>query len=152
MDPNEQATINMINTVTESCPFKGVMSTGVGFLAGGAFGVVMSSFEISSLSPSYLDDSKPPPSLRVQMREALKDTGRRSFSMAKNFAVVGGVFATTECCIETYRAKHDIYNSASAGCISGAVLAAKGGPGAAAFGCASFAAFSSAIDYFMEGS
>lgn len=42
-------------------------------------------------------------------------------------------------------------NSVSAGCVSGAILAARGGPQAAAFGCAGFAAFSAAIDYFLDG-
>lgn len=38
----------------------------------------------------------------------------------------------------------------SAGCFTGGVLAAKAGPKAAAMGCAGFAAFSAAIDYFMQ--
>ena len=41
-------------------------------------------------------------------------------------------------------------NSVSAGCITGGLLAMNAGPQAAAMGCAGFAAFSAAIDYFME--
>jgi import inner membrane translocase subunit TIM22 len=40
---------------------------------------------------------------RQQMREAMRDMGKRSYSMAKSFAVVGGVFATSECIIEGVR-------------------------------------------------
>jgi hypothetical protein len=42
-------------------------------------------------------------------------------------------------------------NSVAAGCVTGGILAAKSGPQNAAIGCAGFAAFSAAIDYFMEG-
>lgn len=49
-----------------------------------------------------------------------------------------------------FRAKNDLYNGVAAGCITGGALAAKAGPQAAAFGCAGFAAFSAAIDYYMR--
>lgn len=56
----------------------------------------------------------------------------------------------SQCMFETSRAKHDIYNHALAGCFSGAALAARQGPYAAAGGCATFAAFSTAIEHFMH--
>ena len=142
---DEEKMLRMFNDISESCPFKGAMSGVVGFAFGGLFGLVMSSFDYTNYA---LPDEKPPP-LRQQLREAARDMGKRSWSSGKNFGLVGLTYATTECAIESYRAKHDIINSASAGCISGAILAHKGGPQAAAFGCASFAAFSSAIDYFV---
>ena len=43
-----------------------------------------------------------------------------------------------------------MYNGTAAGCITGAVLAAKAGPQAAAIGCAGFAAFSAAIDLYLR--
>ena len=76
--------------------------------------------------------------------------GSRSYSSAKNFAIVGSIFAGTECCIESYRAKNDLWNGVSAGCLTGGVLAAGAGPKAAAVGCAGFAAFSAAIDYYLR--
>jgi hypothetical protein len=44
------------------------------------------------------------------------------------------------------RAKSDRWNSITAGCISGGLLAYNTGPTGIAFGCGSFAAFSAAID------
>ena len=38
--------------------------------------------------------------LREQLRRGFKDMGSRSFSSAKNFGLVGAIFAGTECCIE----------------------------------------------------
>lgn len=37
---------------------------------------------------------------REQLRHGFKDMGMRSFSSAKNFALVGAIFSGTECCIE----------------------------------------------------
>jgi import inner membrane translocase subunit TIM22 len=76
--------------------------------------------------------------------------GKRSYSSAKNFGKVGAIFAGTECCIEGFRAKNDLYNGTLAGCITGGALAAQAGPQAAALGCAGFAAFSLAIDAYMR--
>ena len=97
--------------------------------------------------------------------------GSRSFSSAKNFGLVGAIFAGTECCIEgvsvdstgmavfwivlrkifmQYRAKNDLTNGIAAGCLTGGALGAKAGPQAAALGCAGFAAFSAAIDTYMR--
>ena len=41
--------------------------------------------------------------LREQLRRGFKDMGVRSFSSAKNFGLVGAIFAGTECCIEGVR-------------------------------------------------
>ena len=76
--------------------------------------------------------------------------GQRSFSSAKNFGLVGAIFAGTECCIEGYRAKNDMKNGIASGCITGGILAAKAGPQATMIGCAGFAAFSAAIDSYMR--
>jgi import inner membrane translocase subunit TIM22 len=88
--------------------------------------------------------------LKEQLRRGFKDMGQRSYSSAKNFGKVGAIFAGTECCIEGLRAKNDLSNGVIAGCITGGVLAAPAGPQAAAVGCAGFAAFSAAIDYYMR--
>jgi len=88
--------------------------------------------------------------VREQIRQGFKEMGRASWSSAKNFGLVGAIFAGTECCIEGFRGKNDLGNGVAAGCITGGALAAKAGPQAAAVGCAGFAAFSAAIDYYMR--
>ena len=88
--------------------------------------------------------------VREQLRAGLKDMGRSSYSSAKNFGLVGSIFSGVECCIEGYRAKNDLANGVSAGCITGGLLAAKAGPQAVAIGCAGFAAFSAAIDTYLR--
>ncbi|GAU50721.1 hypothetical protein TSUD_86590 [Trifolium subterraneum] len=79
-----------------------------------------------------------------------KQMGRRSWSSAKAFAVMGFVFSAAECVIEKARAKHDIGNTVFAGCATGGAISAKGGPKAACMGCAGFAAFSVVIEKFLE--
>lgn len=41
--------------------------------------------------------------LREQLRRGFKDMGSRSYSSAKNFGLIGAMFAGTECCIEGVR-------------------------------------------------
>ncbi|KAI9783393.1 MAG: Mitochondrial import inner membrane translocase subunit tim22 [Geoglossum umbratile] len=151
MTPEQQQQMieRNMRTAMESCVAKVIMAGGMGFALGGAFGLFMSSMSYDtpmSAQGSQLADLP----MREQLRRGFKDMGTRSFSTAKNFALVGAVFSGTECVIEGYRAKNDITNGVVAGCITGGVLAAKAGPQAAAVGCAGFAAFSAAIDYYMR--
>ncbi|KAL3895910.1 MAG: hypothetical protein SGCHY_004412, partial [Lobulomycetales sp.] len=139
LDPQTQALASFM----ESCPAKTVLSTVAGFGMGGLFGMFMSSVDYNPAS-TYTGMTT-----RQQMAFTLRDMGARSYSTARNFAVVGGLFAGTECVIETYRGKNDMWNGVSAGAIAGAVLAAKSGPQAMALGSAGFAAFSAAIDYYI---
>jgi len=62
---------------------------------------------------------------------------------------VGSIYAGTECVIESTRARKDIYNAVATGCITGGVLARNAGPQAVVFGCATFAAFSAAIETYL---
>ena len=41
--------------------------------------------------------------VREQLRRGFKDMGRKSYSSAKNFGLIGAMFAGTECCIEGVR-------------------------------------------------
>ncbi|MCJ1407473.1 Mitochondrial import inner membrane translocase subunit tim22 [Ptychographa xylographoides] len=149
MSSQEQMIVKTIQATMESCPGKTVMSGVMGFALGGAFGLFMSSmsYDTSMTTASQAIANLP---LREQLRRGFKDMGSRSFSSAKNFGLVGSIYAGTECCIEGFRAKNDMTNAIAAGCITGGVLGAKGGPQAAAIGCAGFAAFSTAIETWLR--
>lgn len=86
----------------------------------------------------------------IKVIDGFRQTGKKSVSWGKNFATVGGIFAGVECLVEKQRAKHDLWNGVTAGCITGASLAYRAGPQAMSFGCAGFATFSMIIDYFMQ--
>lgn len=127
----------MATAIMESCVAKAALSTGagilfyhrsefgteikIGFVLGGVFGTFMSSIDWNVNMDEYLKMST-----KQQFRHTLRDMATRSYSTAKNFAVVGGMFAGTECLLETYRAKNDMYNGLAAGCSTGGILAARG--------------------------
>lgn len=87
---------------------------------------------------------------KQQMKVQFTDMGTRAWSSAKNFGFIGLIFTGTECSIESLRAKNDIWNGVSAGCLTGGGLAIKSGPQSALFGCAAFAAFSTAVDLYLR--
>lgn len=125
----------------------------MGYGLGGMFGIFMSSMRydtpMSSGLPGGVGTISDMP-VRQQLKHGFKDMGRSALSSAKNFGYIGAIFAGTECCIEGYRAKNDLANGVAAGCLTGGFLAKNAGPQAMAFGCAGFAAFSAAIDYYMR--
>lgn len=53
------------------------------------------------LTPQGQEIAKLP--VREQLRRGFKDMGSRSYSSAKNFGLIGAIFAGTECCIEGVR-------------------------------------------------
>ncbi|XP_011866334.1 PREDICTED: mitochondrial import inner membrane translocase subunit Tim22 isoform X1 [Vollenhovia emeryi] len=80
-----------IESAMESCAFKGVMSCVLGYGLGLAFGVFT-----SSLNPSIGSLEK-----QQTAREVLTEMKTTSLSLAKNFAIVGGLFTSIECAIES---------------------------------------------------
>ena len=143
----------MIGQSTETCLFKaafsGVAGGGLGLFCGLLFGGYSQAVDkaVDLDGPALMK-------LRVGFREA----GRAMKSYAKNFAMFGIVFSCSECIIEKTRAKHDLYNSVMAGCATGAIMASQPRdriPARAraiqmAVACGGMAAFSTAIDYYME--
>ncbi|KAG4305577.1 hypothetical protein PORY_001133 [Pneumocystis oryctolagi] len=142
----QEKIIQAMNNLSESCVFKSILSGGTGFAIGGIFGLFMSSL-FMDISNDYKIYDKP---FKEQLKYGFKDMGKRSWSSAKNFAAVGAIFSGSECCIESYRAKNDIYNGISAGCFTGGALTIKNGPKAAALGCIGFSAFSAVVDYYLR--
>ncbi|WLF79492.1 Mitochondrial import inner membrane translocase subunit tim22 [Lodderomyces elongisporus] len=134
----------------QSCPGKTAMAGVSGFALGGFFGLFMASmaYDVPVGTDSVKHISELP--FKQQMKLQFGDMAKRSYSSAKNFGYIGLVYSGVECAIESFRAKHDLYNGVSAGCITGAGLAIKAGPQAAFVGCAGFAAFSLAIDTYLN--
>ena len=63
-------------------------------LSGGAFGLFT-----AGLDPAITGDSLQGP--KMTGREVMREIGQRGMSMAKNFAIVGALFAGTECLLES---------------------------------------------------
>ncbi|KAJ3381443.1 Mitochondrial import inner membrane translocase subunit tim22 [Lobulomyces angularis] len=134
----------LFSNLLESCPTKTVISMGAGFGLGVLFSLFMSSANHETTETFHKL------STREQLKITAKDMGRTAYSTGKNFGLVGALFASSECIIETFRGKNDLINVSSAGCVSGAILAAPTGPKGMAVGCAGFAAFSTAIEAYMR--
>mmetsp|Transcript_23034 Transcript_23034/g.64093 ORF Transcript_23034/g.64093 Transcript_23034/m.64093 type:complete len:242 (+) Transcript_23034:69-794(+) len=126
----------------------------IGVIGGGVMGLLMGVFlgAMSDATPPVQvigGKDVPQAPLREQLRTTFRATADKSLYWCRNFAFITGVFGGSECLVEKYRGKHDVWNSVASGCITGAALQAKQGPQAAAVGCGGFAAFSLVIDSFM---
>lgn len=115
-------------------------------------GLFLSSISTAANNPELglPSSTSPPKSIASQTKAVFGDMAKQTWSSAKNFGKIAALYSVVECGIETTRAKHDIYNTTAAGCITGAMLSAKAGPKAAAMGCSGFAAFSTAVEYYMK--
>jgi import inner membrane translocase subunit TIM22 len=136
--------------VSESCGSKAA----VGVIGGGVMGMVMGVFmgALTDMTPPVTiigGREVPQAPLREQARTTLRATADKSLYWCRQFAFITGVFGGTECLVEKYRGKHDVWNAVVSGCVTGAAMQAKQGPQASAVGCGGFAAFSLVIDSFM---
>ena len=128
--------------IWNNCAVRSVVSG----VMGGGLGIFMGLF-LGALDNPLMQEEMTGKQLFIYQA---KQMGRRSWSSAKAFAVMGFVFSAAECVVEKARAKHDITNTAVAGCVTGGAISAKGGPKAACVGCAGFSAFSVVIEKFLE--
>lgn len=147
--PNAQAPPDF-SWLANSCSGKAA----IGVFAGGAMGAVMGIFlgAMSDATPPVTviaGKEVPQAPLREQIKVTIRATAEKSKYWCRQFAFITGVFGGTDCLVEKFRGKHDVWNSVASGCITGAALQAKQGPQAAAMGCGGFAAFSLVIDKVM---
>ena len=82
----------LVEKFFESCTFKTVLSGVMGFGLGAAIGLFS-----ASVGPELSPVNQPTQSVR----EVLREMKGKSMSYAKNFALLGGMFAATECTIES---------------------------------------------------
>ncbi|CAI9101386.1 OLC1v1038696C1 [Oldenlandia corymbosa var. corymbosa] len=128
--------------IWNNCAVRSVVSG----VMGGGLGLAMGLF-LGALDNPIMQEEM---TTRQQLIYQAKQMGRRSWSSCKGFALMGLVFSAAECIIEKARAKHDMTNTVVAGCVTGGVISARGGPQAACVGCAGFAAFSVVIEKFLD--
>ncbi|KAJ8667650.1 hypothetical protein QAD02_009313 [Eretmocerus hayati] len=129
-----------IEKFIESCTFKSIMSCVIGFGLGAALGLFT-----SSVNPNVAAVDK-----QQTAREIFIEMKTTTVGYAKNFAVIGLVFSAVECTIESYRGKTDWKNGTYAGGLTGGLIGLRAGVRAGIMGAAGFAAFSTAIDYYMH--
>lgn len=150
--PQPPPWVKMLNQGAESCFFKAAMSGTVGGGLGLFCGLLFGGYS-SAVDKAVEMEGSSSVKLRVGFREAARAMG----SYAKSFAMFGIVFSASECTVEKVRARHDLYNSVIAGCMTGATLAsqprqtipARARATQMAIACGGMAAFSTAIDYYM---
>ena len=135
--------------MAEACGSKIITGGVMGAVIGVGMGIFMGA--MGDVSPIQIINGREVPQapLREQMRAALKSTAGKAGGWARSFGILTALFGGVECVIEKYRAKHDVWNPALSGCIVGATLAAKGGPGPACFGCVGFGGFSLVVDKIL---
>ncbi|KAJ8956310.1 hypothetical protein NQ318_015046 [Aromia moschata] len=130
----------MVESFFESCAFKCLMSCVVGYGLGAAIGLFS-----ASMGPASVTDTQ------VQTaRQVFKEMKTTTLGYAKNFAVIGALFSGVECAIESARGKSDWKNGTYAGAVTGGLIGLRAGVKAGVFGAMGFAAFSTAIDYYMH--
>ena len=134
-----------------SCGLKIVQGTIMGGFIGVAMGLFLGAVGSESSSALSVIQGRevPAPPAKEALRSGLKGLVTRSRGMALNFAVLTALFEGSECVVERYRGKHDVWNNVASGCFSGAALSAKAGPGPACLACVGFAGFSVIVDKIM---
>ena len=130
----------------ENCTWKALLAGGGGAMMGLVFGVFMSSME----NPTITDPKIAEMSTKEQLKIHFRSMRSRSFRLSKQFAGVGLLYSGIDCMLAKERAKQDMMNALYTGCATGGLLAMRAGPAGMAGGCATFAAFTYAIELWMR--
>lgn len=131
----------MIERSMESCAFKATLSGVLGAALGAALGLFSASVgpEATMMDPQ-----------QQTVKQVLKEMKGKSASYAKNFGMLGFMFAGIECVIESHRAKSDWKNGTLAGGVTGGIIGLRAGVKGGILGAAGFALFSSIIEYYLR--
>mmetsp|Transcript_16424 Transcript_16424/g.35673 ORF Transcript_16424/g.35673 Transcript_16424/m.35673 type:complete len:190 (-) Transcript_16424:523-1092(-) len=105
----------------EPCPHRIIDDVGGAFAMGAIGGSIWHFFKGMRNSPKG-----------ARLAGAVDAVKLRAPVLGSSFAVWGGLFSTFDCCLVGLRGKEDPWNSIMSGAITGGVLAARGGPAAAA--------------------
>lgn len=98
-----------IESIRESCLFNVLSHGGMGFAFGGFLGMFLASMSAGGTSPetqlfnpnaSNNNNTVETLPLRIQIRHALKDMTKRTWSSAKNFGAIAALYSGSECIIE----------------------------------------------------
>ena len=94
-----------IEKVRESCPFNVVTHGVMGFAFGGFLGMFLASMSAGGTSPEArllnpIANAAESIPIRMQVRHALTDLVKRSWSSAKNFGIIASLYSGSECIIE----------------------------------------------------
>lgn len=94
-----------IEKVRESCPFNVVTHAAMGFAFGGFLGMFLASMSAGGTSPEAqllnpTANAAEAIPIRMQVRYALTDMVKRSWSSAKNFGIIASLYSGSECIIE----------------------------------------------------
>ncbi|KAL5968434.1 Mitochondrial import inner membrane translocase subunit Tim22, partial [Taenia solium] len=111
-----------------------------GLVLGGVFGLFTAS--IDPLSTVTGKEA-------VSVKTVAKEMYARAVSHGKNFAVIGALFAGTECGLES-RGRSDLFNSAVTGALVGGSIGLRAGLNAGAAGAVGFACFSTIVDFYFR--
>ena len=94
-----------VENIRESCPFNVATHGAMGFAFGGFLGMFLASMSAGGTSPetqllnqTIIQTEAIP--IRMQVRYALTDMFKKSWSSAKNFGTIAALYSGSECIIE----------------------------------------------------
>ncbi|KAA0152327.1 hypothetical protein FNF27_01701 [Cafeteria roenbergensis] len=70
--------------------------------------------------------------LKTGFGRTMHESLRRGYAVGRSFGIAGAAFVATECSIEKWRARHDVFNAVFAGITAGAAMGAWNARAAAA--------------------
>ena len=104
-----------IEELRESCPFHVALHGTMGFGFGAMLGMFMASMSAGGTSPEArllsgaATDGIAALPMRMQVKMAMGDLVKRSWSSAKNFGLIAAIYSGSECVIEGVTKGNEVY-------------------------------------------